>query len=420
METTKPNSKIKKLEAENAKLKSKLSKKKQAQAKHRRHILRKTSVIFLISLALALLVAGNILFWFGNTVVKNDRFVATVSPVIKDPQVQQTIALYATNSIFNNVNVQQNIENVLPPRADFLAPQLANQLKTVTNSSFQKVLAKPSFQDKFNQVLTRQHQRLINFTSKYQGDGDINVNDVFTQLTANLSDTKLAFLAGKQLPAKVGDVTLISAPWLPAFHNVVVNIDTWRTIAVVLLILCVAGAVYLSQKRRRTVYMFSVGAVLMMLATLIALRVARQTIVGEADPQYSAGVEQIFRITTHPFFIQTITIAAAAAAVGLIAWLSGTSPRAAWLKEHIGLLFGGQLHDKLFAPDNKYSLWVANHRRALQWSVLIVLTGLMLVVKLTLTSLIIYLIVLAVLLLVIDLVAGQTAKKLPARARAKA
>jgi hypothetical protein len=407
---------IQKLQTENAKLKmenNQLKKKitKQPPKKRSRsvsEIARKSGVILLVSFAVALLLSANLLFWVGNTVVKQDRFVAATAPIIKDPVVQNTMALYTTNKIFSNVDVQGSIEQVLPPRADFLAPQLSKQLKTGVQSTLQKVLANPNFQAKWNQVQARQHDRLISFASKYQGDGDINLNDIFNQLTANLANTKLSFLAGKQLPSKVGDIKVISAPWLPAFHKLVTKIDTWRTIAAVLLALTVMGAVWLSRNRRRTVYIFSIASVVMMLFTLVALHVIRDRIIGKVDPQYAEGVRHVIQIVFHSLVLQTVTIMAAAAFVGVVGWVSGSSKSARAFNRQVNLLFSGKLHSTIFAQDKAWTIWVQNHKRQLEWATVGVIGAIMLLVHLTLQDLVIYIGLIIMIVLVIEVIGGQS------------
>jgi hypothetical protein len=408
--------KVRKLQHENSKLKAEVNKLKNKPANaskshhYTKNFFRRSGIILLVSLAVALITAGNLLFWFGNTVVKQDRFVAASQPIIKDPVVQDTLALYATNNLFANVDVQKTIEQVLPPRADFLAPQLAKQVKTYTQSTLDKILARPKFQERWNNAMARQHQRLINFAAKSQGKADISLNDIFNQLTARLSDTKLAFLAGKQLPPKVGDITVISAPWLPTFHKVVVNIDTWRTIALVLSIVCVLAAVWLSRSRRRTIYMFSLATASFMMATLLALHIAKSTILNKVDPQYSAGVAHAIKYVFHSLVVQTVTILFLMLFIWLVAWLSGSSHQALAVKKQVNLLFSGKLHESIFANDNKYTLWVQLHKRPLQWGIVALLAIVMLLVRLTLSGLFIYMGLMLVLVLLVEIIGGQTVK----------
>lgn len=408
---------LKKLREENAKLKAEnkrlQERNSKAMAKKKTSkplsMVRGVAAIFLVSLAVALLFVGNLFFWTGNTVVKQDRWVAATQPIIKDPVVQQTMALYTTNQIFNNVDVQKNIENVLPPRADFLAPQLTTQLRGGAQKVLLTALSKPSFQDKWNQVQARQHQRLIDFATNYKGDDKISINEIFNQLTQSLKDTKLAFLAGKQLPPKVGEITVVSAPWLPVFHNVVTNIDTWRLLSIILLVLCVAGAVWLSRNRRRTIYIFSLGSAAFMAVTLIGLHVIRDRVLSQVDPQYVEGVRHIIQIVFHSLVIQTVTILLAALLVALIAWVSGNSKGARAIKKQTSLLFSGKLHTKLLgSSENKLVLWVASNKRLVQWGAVALLTLVMLLVRLTMKSLLIYALLILLAVLVVEVIGGES------------
>jgi hypothetical protein len=405
-----------KLKAENTRLKQSAKNKKNQQSKTFTGLARRMGVVFLLALAVAVLVVGNVLFWTGNTIVKQDRFVAATSPIIKDPVVQQTMALYATNNIFANVDVQKNIEQVLPPRADFLAPQFTTQLKTGTQKILETALSKPKLQDKWNETNAKQHQRLINFASKYKGNGDISVNDVFNQLTTSLKDTKLAFLAGKQLPAKVGDVEVISAPWLPTFHKVVTNIDTWRILAIIILALCLVGAIWLSRNRRRTIYIFAIAASIFMFITLIALRIIRETVADKVDPQYEQGVRHIMHIVFNSLVIQTVTIMLAAIVIGMITWLSGPSRSAVAVKDKFSLLLSGRLHEALFGrSDNAFLLWIQKYKRQLQWSAVGVISIVTLVVRLTPKTIFVYLVLLILVIAIIEVLAGSPPVRKKAR-----
>jgi hypothetical protein len=375
-------------------------------------LLRSLSVIVLAAAAVALLTAGNLLFWLGNTIVKPDRFTAATQPIIKDPNVQQTLALYTTNNIFKNVDVQKITEEVLPPKAVFLAPQLTSQLKSTTQKTLQNTLAKPSFQEKWNNVLATQHERLVSFASRYNGDGAISLNDVYNQLSASLGNTKLAFLSNKKLPPKVGSITLLNASWLPAFHNVVVNIDTWRLLAVTAFLLCVIAAVWLSKNRRKTLYIISAGAAFFMVLTLVALRITRETIVQKADPQYADGVRSAVQIFFHPLVLQTATVLFAFVLVAFVAWVSGPVKSAAVIRSNAGLLFSGKLHIAIFGNhQNKYISWIHQNKSFLEWAAIALITIIMLIVRVTLKSLILYAFLMLASVLVIETIAGTTSPK---------
>jgi hypothetical protein len=395
------------LKAENNRLKKQFAGPEVNSSAHSSGFIKKTLCVVLVLVAAVTLTAGNLLLWAGNTIVKPDRFAAATAPIIKDPQVQKTMALYTTNSIFNNIDAEQITASVLPPRADFLAPQLTAQLKAFTQGTLQKALDKPSLQDKWNTVLANQHQRLINFASKYQGDGDISLNDVFNQLTASLADTKLAFLAGKKLPAKVGDIAIISAPWLPAFHNVVVHIDTWRLLLIIFTLLSLTIAVWLSVRRRRTIYLFCLTSGVLILTTMVGLYAVKSSIINRVDPPYGAGVGRVLQIFLHPLVAQTATLLALLGLVSLVAWVSSPARSAAKLRQSVLPLFGTEIHQQIFHQDTGFSLWFQKNKYLLEWSVIAIFSVIMLlVVRLTLLGLIAYSLSMLVLILLIETVAG--------------
>ncbi len=406
---------LKKLRSENTSLKAEVKRLQRTQnsqktTKKSRNIgewFRKAAVVLLISIAVVTLGVGNIFFWTGNTLVKQDRFTASVQPVIQDPEVQQAMALYVTNNLFAQVDVQAFTEQVLPPRADFLAPQLTSQIKTQTQNTLQSVLARPAFQDRWNTAIANQHQRLIGFVTKYEGDGSISLNDIYNQLSSRLSDTKLSFLANKTLPANIGNVNVVTASWLPEAHNVVTNINTWRFLAVTLMVLTLVGAMWLSRYRRRTLYVFCWASAGMMVATLIARRIAIETITGRADSQYQAGVRNALQIVLHPLAVQTITILCALLIIGIIAWVSGPSRYASAIKKQVALLFSGKLHRRLFSQENRITRFFYEHKRTIQWFIVAFLALLMLLARLTIRSLLVYLGILLLLVLIVELIGGQ-------------
>jgi hypothetical protein len=415
------NNQIAMLKAENARLNAevrrlKLDKQSSATANRRGRLMhpantiRNLAVILLVALSVILLTAANLLFWTGNTIVKQDRFVAATQPIIKDAAVQDTMALYVTNSIFNNVDVQKTVEQALPPKATFLAPQLTSQLKNTTDSTIQKALANPDIQNKWNTALAKQHDRLINFAANYKGDGNISLNDFYTQLSSRLSNTKLAFLANKKLPPKVGNYTVVNAAWLPKFHNLVVNIDTWRLLAVVALVLFVAGAVWLSKNRRRTIYTFILASAAAMIVTLIILHFIKDNITSKVNPLYSEGVNSIIQIVSHSLVLQTLTIFFASLFIGFVAWISSPASLALKTRRQVNLLFNGNLHGRIFSQENKFTVWVQKYKRILQWFAVAAVAAIMLLVRLTLPGLILYGFIMLILVLTIEAIAGQESK----------
>lgn len=398
---------IKRLTLENEKLKA-----QNADEKHQHFsgwsILRRTTAILLTAFGVALVVAGNLLFWMGNTLVKTDRYVATTAPIIKDTEVQKALALYTTNQIFANVDVQAITEQALPEKAQFLAPQLTAQLKTQTENLLQNALANPKLQDAWNNAQAQAHERLVTFAANYEGSGTITLNNFYEKVTASLSDTKLSFLADKSLPPDIGSITIVNATWLPTFHNIVTKIDTWRVLAILLLVLCVGLAVWLSKKRQTVIYTFGIATSVMMLMTLVSIRFTREAIASRADPQYEEGVRHAAQIILHPLVVQTSVIFFAGLLLVFIVWVSSQAKSALKFKDQIARLLTGRLHETMLGKSSgKFVSWVQHYRRIIEWSIVGVLSLIMLLVRLTPKSLILYSVLLLILILVVEIIGFQ-------------
>lgn len=406
------------LKAENAKLKAenkRLAQKttsKQTSSRSPWTFLRRLSIGLLIFFAICLVTTANIAFWTGNTLVKQDRFVAATAPIIQDQQVQQAIALYTTNQIFANVDVEQITQDALPDKAKFLAPQLTSQLKTQTNNVLDKAVASDRFVNRWNTTSAKWHNRIITYATDYKGNGQISLNDIYSQASAQLSSTKLSFLANKQLPPKVGDITVVEASWLPTLHRVITKIDTWRILSILLLVITLVGAVLLSKARRRTLYLFSFGTAGAMLLSLIALNAGIENIVGRADAQYADGIRSALQIFTHTLSVQTITIMVTAILIGFVTWISGQSRSALAVKNQGVYVLTGRIHESLLGSSTSSIVeWFQSYKRQVQWSIVIVLSTLMLVVRLTPKSLTIYAFLMLLLVLLAEVLGSKPDKK---------
>lgn len=395
----------KRLATENATLKKQLS-----SSSHR--LWQKIVILICVALAGALLVTGNILFWAGNSLVKEDRFVATTSPLIKQPEIQQGIALYATNKLYENVDIEQEIQNVLPPRAEFLAPSISGQVRNATQSSLEKILANEKFQDTWTSTVTKAHSRIINYVKNYQGNGTISLNDVYQSLSKQLEGTKLSFAANKTLPSSVGSITLIQASWLPAAHNLVTNIDLYRFLAILIVMVASALAIWLARNRRKMVIGLGALYSVLMAISLLSIRIFQQSIPAKVASEYQPAVKTAVNIITQPLIIQTRTILLLSILTMIVAWLTGPYKVAVTVRERIQTLLEGKVHQAVFAKENAFTRWVGRYKRVLQWAAVLVIAIVMLFfVQLSPKLVVLYGLLMLAIALVVELLAAPVSSK---------
>lgn len=400
-----------KLVAENKKLKDKLDKSNKTKPSWLSRTWRTLVIMLLVGFAGALLFVGNIFFWAGRTVTNTDKYVQTVEPLGRNPEVQKAVSKYATTQFFNNVDVTKIAEEALPPRAVFLAEPLADNLKQHTEQTLNKIVASDRFQDIWIESQKRAHQRLITVAKNHEGNGTIDLNYLYQQLSRRLKDTKLSFLANKSLPSNVGSITVVQADWLPVFSNIVNNIELWRTLAIALLVLVSALAILISRNRRRTIIRLGLTFVFVMLFTLISFRIGREVIIGQVATEYQLAAKNAYQIIFHQLLLNTVTILILGLLIAISAWLGGKTKGATMVKKKTGLLFAGKMHEALLSgKENELTKWLGANKTMMRWLILASVVLLMLTVRLTPLAVLGYGLLALVLITLLETLAAPTAK----------
>lgn len=384
------NQQLKKLQDENARLR-KANEELREQLGNKivagsriSNFFRKLAVVLCVSLAVALLFIGNLLFWAGNTVVKTDRYVAATAPIIKNPAVQSAIATNATQQFFANVDVNQVITQALPPRAEFLAPTITEQFKQHSNQAIKQILQRPQFQDRWNAAQEHAHDRFIRLVKEHGSDGSININEVYSDVSQQLKTTKLSFLADKPLPDSVGQIQVVQGRWLTVLQKTIQNIDTWRTVSIVLLVILSGLGIWLSRNRRRVAVILGSLFAVSMFVTAVGIRIIREVIAGKVPSQDSEAVRQAYTIFVHSLVVQTFTILAAALVMIFITWISGSSSNSRKVRLRLEQLFSGKLHGAIFSHgENGFTNWVGKYKRVLEWLIVILVAASTLFARLT-------------------------------------
>ena len=404
---------IKDLQAENESLRKELAALKRSQAspvtppKQPGAVLKRIGVIFSIIMATALLVSGNLLFWAGNTIVDPERFNAVVSPLIKAPEVQQVVSRNVSERLFERVDVQQLLSENLPDRIAFAAPAIANQVQNATQNAVMRVMQNDSFQQTWNSTIETIHARFIAFVKNYQGDGTIQVADLYNKLVTRLSDTKFSFLSKVSLPQSVGSITIADASWLPVAHNIVNNIDFYRGMAIVLCIGFVALAIWLSRRKRRTAIIIGMTFAIFMVLTLIAVRITVQQIVASFASDNQAAIKVVSDTLLDTLILQTRVLFVVGVLIAAVAWIGSPSKSATIVRSRVQTLFGGNFHTALFGSrENAFTNWLGRHKRIVQWLCVAIAALVVVTTTLNMTTIAVVLVGLIVAMLLIELLAA--------------
>src|SRR5215213_3565761 len=326
--------------------------------------------------------------WTRNQVTDTDRYVATVSPLARDPAIQAAVADQITAKVFSYIDVQglttQALnalgERGLPPRladqlAGFAVP-IANGVQTFARSQVGKVVASDAFADAWVQANRVAHDELVAALTG-QGGGAVTVaNDTVSLNLAPFIQTVKARLveAGFSVAARIPEVNasfvLFQSQDITrarSAFNLLNTLGMWLPILAVILL---AIGVYVARDHRRALVGAGIGVAAGMVALALALAVFRSlyldAVPASVLPHDAAAVAYDTIVRFLRLGLRTILVLALVVTAG--AFLTGTSATATRTRQGmagaIGWLAGGA--ERAGLRTGPVGTWAGANKQALR------------------------------------------------------
>ncbi|MGY0488093.1 hypothetical protein [Streptomyces sp. WG-D5] len=191
-----------------------------AGTERRRHArtlaLRRLIAAVLVALVAVLAVTSVVGVWGSRTTLNTDRWIATVGPLPEDPKVNAAVSSYLADEIFDQLDVEQRLQEALPPRASFLAGPVTGAVHDFMREKISQLIATDQFQDLWRATNRFAHERIVALLEKrnenVQVRGDtvtLNLLPVVNNLLGALED-ELPSVFGKKI-----DLPALSSGELP-------------------------------------------------------------------------------------------------------------------------------------------------------------------------------------------------------------
>src|SRR4051794_12073372 len=126
-----------------------------------RRSLRRASSGFLLVLGCGLAVLSLLAIWLRATMLNTDRYVNTVAPIAADPAVQGAVADKLKTAINSRVDFTALAREVLPDRADVLAPAIERGAESVIADRIDDFTRSERFQQLWVEANRRAHTRVV-------------------------------------------------------------------------------------------------------------------------------------------------------------------------------------------------------------------------------------------------------------------
>jgi len=369
-------------------------------------------VVTLLVIACILAPIAGVSIWAKNQVLNTDRYVRTMKPLASNSAVQTTIADNVTNTLFENVDVQAEAQQALPPRAQFLAGTLSSGLRTFVENTTLRFLQSDAFQRLWVELNRRAHEQLVKvLTGKGKvvqtanGKVQIDLAPVLARVETRLNDRGIKLFTRIPPESIKTNFVILNSEQLQKVQRGVRLLKT-LAIALPLLVLALfAAAIALSGRRRRTLLQAGLGLAASMAVLGILLTIGRSVylnyVTGPNLPNDAAAA--LYDTIIHYLRLGLRIIAAVGLLVAAGAWVSGPSRWAVGIRSHFGSAVGWA-QGETGAPASPFGHWVAANKKALRIGAILVPLGIALLWNSpSVTVLIVLGVIAVVLLLLIEL-----------------
>jgi hypothetical protein len=339
--------------------------------------LRRAALVFLLVLGCGLVAASVVAVWTRATVLNTDHYVDTMAPIARSPAVQKTVVDKLDAQITGAIDFESLARDVLPGRADILAPAIQTGAEAAIRQQLDNFVASDRFAQLWDEANRRIHSRVVALlttgsSKRLTLEGDtvyLDLSAAVDRVKQRLRDRGFERIADAIPPTVDGKIPLLTSDGFGTARKGINLLKHLSVLLPLLALLALGGHVLLADSRRRGLLHVALGIALTGLLLLAAVGVGRSAYLGAIDhnvlPKQAAA--DIFDALIS-FFRSVLRLAVIAAVVlALLSLLAGKPLRRAAESAGPRLRAAG---DRLAA--HPATTWLAEHRAAAQWSVVLV------------------------------------------------
>jgi hypothetical protein len=231
----------------------------------------------LVALAALLLVIGALGTWVRRVALDTPTWKDTSQQVIQDPVVQQAVATYLVDQLYDNVDMTAQVQSVLPEAAKPLAAPVAAGLRDFADRAALRALESPRVQDLWATANETASRALIHTiegggpaVSTTNGEVTLNLQPLTDQLA---NRTGVGSRLANAIPPGTGQLVILRSNQLKTAQDVANVLRVVGEICLVLAILLFTLAVWLAPDRRWAVRTCALGVLVSVLLLILVRRV---------------------------------------------------------------------------------------------------------------------------------------------------
>ena len=310
------------------------------------------AAVFWLFACLAILVSG-VALWAHQTVLTANGWGTIVAGVAADPEVIAATSERIVDKVSESLDISTKVAEILPGDMNLLAGAITGAVEQRVAEGLATVAASEPFQDAFVAINEKAHEAAMKVirggdsevVTSEEGAITLNVFPLIGAALTGLQDAglipadreipdlstyepdpervaKLETLLGRELPDDIGTITLVESDRLAAVQQGVRTFDIVTILSIIIAVLFVVLALWLSARRLRMVVWLAVGAIVALLLGRFATRLVVGEVTGALrDGENGATVSGVVDSTVDSLLWFTFLLIVVAVAVALVAIL---------------------------------------------------------------------------------------------------
>jgi len=294
--------------------------------------------------------------WTERQALNTDDWVETSGRLIQNEKIRSAVGDYLVDQLYANVNVEKELEDILPGETKQLAGPVSGGLRQVAGGGAEEVLRTSTAQELWKDANRSAHEQLLAVLENKKeavetGEGKVTLN--LGGLVTNLADqVGIGAQLAEKLPPDAGQVTILRSDQLKTAQDIAVGIKGLALVLSLLTLLCFGVAIYISREGRWVTVLFcGVGLVAAGFAVIVFRSVAGGIVVDQLVKEESVkpAAEAAWSIGTSLMVSIATTVIVIGVLFGVAGWLgsptgSARSTRrfmAPWLRDYIPYVYAG-------------------------------------------------------------------------------
>ncbi len=317
---------------------------------------RRRTVKALVALGSVLAFLSVFAIWVERQALNTDDWVETSDRLIQDETIRAAVADYLVDQLYENVDVEQELKDILPGETKELAGPVSGGLRQVAGDGANEVLKTSTAQSLWEEANRTAHEELVAVLEERKGAVSTEEGTVKLQLGAlitNLADqVGIGADLAERLPPDAGEITILRSDELDTAQNITAAIKGLALVLSILTLLTFGLAVYLSRDGRWVTVLFcGVGLIAAGFAVIVARQATGGIVLDQlvVDESIRPAADRAWSISTSLMVSIATTVIVFGALAVLAGWLGSpvSSARATRkaaapvLRDHVAYVYAG-------------------------------------------------------------------------------